>query len=231
MPYDDHDCSRRRSRSSGRCAPSSTREPPRNRWRSRDAGGRARARDRAQPAGAVHRARAAAPRAPAPARAARARPAAARAGVGRPGQHADRARSAASAARSCSASRACGKVSTSRVRRWRSWWWRSCRSRFRTIRWSRRAASVSSERGIDPFRADAVPEAVLRFRQGVGRLIRRADDRGVLVVCDPRLVSASYRRPFLEALPVAPSIVRDARELGRRGRDVPSSSVVMEEQA
>jgi ATP-dependent DNA helicase DinG len=59
------------------------------------------------------------------------------------------------------------------------------------------------ERGLDPFRADAVPEAVLRFRQGVGRLIRRADDRGVLVVCDPRLLSASYRRPFLDALPVS----------------------------
>ena len=58
------------------------------------------------------------------------------------------------------------------------------------------------ERGLDPFRADAIPEAVLRFRQGVGRLIRRADDRGVLVVCDPRLLTASYRRPFLESLPV-----------------------------
>ena len=46
------------------------------------------------------------------------------------------------------------------------------------------------ERGLDPFRDDAVPEAVLRFRQGVGRLIRRADDRGVLVVCDPRLTGS-----------------------------------------
>jgi Rad3-related DNA helicase len=87
------------------------------------------------------------------------------------------------------------------------------------------------ERGIDPFHGDAVPEAVLRFRQGVGRLIRRADDRGVLVVCDPRLVSASYRRPFLEALPVAPSIVRDARELAAEAARFLSSSVVMEEQA
>jgi ATP-dependent DNA helicase DinG len=47
----------------------------------------------------------------------------------------------------------------------------------------------------------------------VGRLIRRSDDRGVLVVCDPRLVTASYRRPFLESLPVAPERTRDAREL------------------
>ncbi len=69
------------------------------------------------------------------------------------------------------------------------------------------------ERGLDPFRHDAVPEAVLRFRQGVGRLIRRADDRGVLVVCDPRLTSASYRRPFLAALPSAPVRMGDARAL------------------
>jgi Rad3-related DNA helicase len=69
------------------------------------------------------------------------------------------------------------------------------------------------EQGLEPFQHDAVPEAVLRFRQGVGRLIRRSDDRGVLVVCDPRLVTASYRRPFLDSLPVAPERVRDARAL------------------
>jgi Rad3-related DNA helicase len=70
------------------------------------------------------------------------------------------------------------------------------------------------ERGEDPFRVDAVPEAVLRFRQGVGRLIRRADDRGALVVCDPRLATASYRKPFLEALrPAVPARFTDPREL------------------
>lgn len=69
------------------------------------------------------------------------------------------------------------------------------------------------ERGRDPFRADAVPEAVMRFRQGVGRLIRRSDDRGVLVVCDPRLATASYRKPFVAALPVPPERTRDARTL------------------
>ncbi|MFM8558321.1 MAG: helicase C-terminal domain-containing protein [bacterium] len=69
------------------------------------------------------------------------------------------------------------------------------------------------ERGLDPFRIDAVPEAVMRFRQGVGRLIRRATDRGVLVVCDPRLERASYRRPFRAALPVEPRPWRDPRGL------------------
>ena len=70
-----------------------------------------------------------------------------------------------------------------------------------------------AERGLDPFRHDAVPEAVLRFRQGVGRLIRRADDRGVLVVCDPRLGTASYRKPFLAALPVTPERLDDPEQL------------------
>ena len=69
------------------------------------------------------------------------------------------------------------------------------------------------ELGRDPFRHDAVPEAVVRFRQGVGRLIRRGDDRGVLVVCDPRLVSARYRKPFLASLPQEPEIHRDVRSL------------------
>ncbi|HEY6867118.1 MAG TPA: helicase C-terminal domain-containing protein, partial [Candidatus Eisenbacteria bacterium] len=71
------------------------------------------------------------------------------------------------------------------------------------------------ERGLEPFQHDAVPEAVLRFRQGVGRLIRRSDDRGVLVVCDPRLLAASYRRPFLESLPVTPRRHADADALAR----------------
>ncbi|MEO5616134.1 MAG: ATP-dependent DNA helicase [Candidatus Eisenbacteria bacterium] len=68
-------------------------------------------------------------------------------------------------------------------------------------------------RGRDPFRDDALPEAVLRFRQGIGRLIRRSDDRGVLVVCDPRLATASYRRAFLSALPVAPKVMPDVETL------------------
>lgn len=67
--------------------------------------------------------------------------------------------------------------------------------------------------GLDPFRHDALPEAVLRFRQGIGRLIRRADDRGVLVVCDPRLRTAGYRRAFLEVLPAAPELHRNEKSL------------------
>jgi ATP-dependent DNA helicase DinG len=57
------------------------------------------------------------------------------------------------------------------------------------------------ERGGDPFREDSLPRAVIRFKQGFGRLIRSHGDRGRVVVLDPRLVRASYGRMFREALP------------------------------
>lgn len=56
-------------------------------------------------------------------------------------------------------------------------------------------------RGGDPFREDTLPRAVIRFKQGFGRLIRGADDHGRVVVLDPRLVRSSYARHFLDSLP------------------------------
>jgi len=53
----------------------------------------------------------------------------------------------------------------------------------------------------DPFRELALPQAVLRFRQGFGRLIRRRTDRGVVVVLDRRLLSRPYGALFLRSLP------------------------------
>ena len=87
------------------------------------------------------------------------------------------------------------------------------------------------DRGLDPFRDDAVPEAVLRFRQGVGRLIRRADDRGVLVICDARMRTASYRRAFLEALPASPEHRPDAAALASEAARFLATEVVMEDPA
>ncbi len=57
------------------------------------------------------------------------------------------------------------------------------------------------ERGGNPFMEDSIPKAVLRFKQGVGRLIRSAEDEGRVVVLDPRIVTKPYGRAFLEALP------------------------------
>ncbi|MFV1972762.1 MAG: ATP-dependent DNA helicase [Thiohalobacterales bacterium] len=58
--------------------------------------------------------------------------------------------------------------------------------------------------GKNPFIEYQLPQAVLTLKQGVGRLIRDIDDRGVLVLCDPRLRSKSYGRVFLNSLPDMP---------------------------
>lgn len=56
-------------------------------------------------------------------------------------------------------------------------------------------------RGHDPFRAYSLPQAVLRFRQGFGRLVRTKKDRGAVVVLDRRVNSRWYGRLFLQSLP------------------------------
>jgi DNA polymerase-3 subunit epsilon/ATP-dependent DNA helicase DinG len=58
-----------------------------------------------------------------------------------------------------------------------------------------------SELFDDPFNEYAVPQAVLRFKQGFGRLIRRKTDRGAMVVLDSRIYSKSYGGAFLRSLP------------------------------
>lgn len=55
--------------------------------------------------------------------------------------------------------------------------------------------------GGNPFRDEQLPQAVIALKQGVGRLIRTETDRGVLVLCDPRLIGKSYGRTFLNSLP------------------------------
>ncbi|MBN1489928.1 MAG: hypothetical protein JXA69_08430, partial [Phycisphaerae bacterium] len=55
--------------------------------------------------------------------------------------------------------------------------------------------------GKSPFNEYQIPEAVLKFKQGFGRLIRHRDDRGIVVVLDPRIVRKTYGRQFLRAIP------------------------------
>jgi DNA polymerase-3 subunit epsilon/ATP-dependent DNA helicase DinG len=66
--------------------------------------------------------------------------------------------------------------------------------------------AARSEAFSDPFLEYAVPNAVLRFKQGFGRLIRSKDDRGVVVMLDRRLISKRYGELFLQSLP--PTSVR-----------------------
>lgn len=58
--------------------------------------------------------------------------------------------------------------------------------------------------GGNPFRDEQLPQAVIALKQGAGRLIRTETDRGVLVLCDPRLLGKSYGRTFLDSLPPLP---------------------------
>jgi ATP-dependent DNA helicase DinG len=55
--------------------------------------------------------------------------------------------------------------------------------------------------GTDPFRHLALPHAVLRLKQGVGRLIRTMDDRGIVAIMDPRLQTKGYGKSIRRALP------------------------------
>jgi ATP-dependent DNA helicase DinG len=56
-------------------------------------------------------------------------------------------------------------------------------------------------RGGNPFTELQLPQAVLSLKQGAGRLIRDESDRGVLMLCDPRLVGKAYGRQILRSLP------------------------------
>jgi ATP-dependent DNA helicase DinG len=59
-------------------------------------------------------------------------------------------------------------------------------------------------RGGDSFREFSLPEAILKFRQGAGRLIRTNSDTGIVVVLDNRLLTKQYGRAFVSALPKCP---------------------------
>ncbi len=59
-------------------------------------------------------------------------------------------------------------------------------------------------RGGDPFTSYSLPEAILKLRQGVGRLIRTKSDNGIVVILDNRIVTKPYGRAFLSALPKCP---------------------------
>jgi len=68
-----------------------------------------------------------------------------------------------------------------------------------------RARGVAMEaEGRSVFMEYQLPNAVITLKQGVGRLIRDVDDRGVLVLCDPRLLSKGYGKTFLRSIPAMP---------------------------
>ena len=73
--------------------------------------------------------------------------------------------------------------------------------------------------GGSSFRDYTLPEAVIRFRQGFGRLIRTKRDRGVVVVTDPRLVTKNYGAVFRKSIPASVHTVTSQAELLGRAED------------
>jgi DNA polymerase-3 subunit epsilon/ATP-dependent DNA helicase DinG len=74
--------------------------------------------------------------------------------------------------------------------------------------------AARSETYDSPFFEYTIPEAVLRFRQGFGRLIRRQDDEGLVVVLDKRVLSKRYGQAFLDALPECTLLRQRSDRLG-----------------
>jgi len=68
-----------------------------------------------------------------------------------------------------------------------------------------------AQAGLDPFRAWALPEAVIRLRQGFGRLVRTQTDRGAVLILDRRVHEMWYGKLFLAALPPARRVVGPSR--------------------
>ncbi len=76
--------------------------------------------------------------------------------------------------------------------------------------------------GGNPFAEYQLPQAAIALKQGAGRLIRGIDDRGVLMLCDPRLHSRGYGRVFLNSLPPM-GRTRDLEEVERFFDPVPET--------
>ncbi len=76
--------------------------------------------------------------------------------------------------------------------------------------------AARSETFDDPFNEYNLPEAILRFRQGFGRLIRTQSDRGVVVVLDKRILTKRYGRSFRDSLPACHTVIGTVADLPRQ---------------
>jgi Rad3-related DNA helicases len=70
--------------------------------------------------------------------------------------------------------------------------------------------------GGDSFREFSIPQAVIKFRQGFGRLIRSRDDRGAVLILDRRITTKGYGKIFLRSLPETELVTGDSNEIFRR---------------
>jgi len=78
-----------------------------------------------------------------------------------------------------------------------------------------RAERIENQGG-DPFREMSVPQAVLKLRQGFGRLIRSRTDRGAVLILDSRMVTKNYGSRFRKSLPQEAQLVAPLEEVMQR---------------
>jgi DNA polymerase-3 subunit epsilon/ATP-dependent DNA helicase DinG len=76
--------------------------------------------------------------------------------------------------------------------------------------------AARSETFEDPFNEYQLPEAILKFRQGFGRLIRTQSDRGVVVVLDQRILTKKYGKLFIDSLPRCKMVVGSVVDLPKK---------------
>jgi ATP-dependent DNA helicase DinG len=73
--------------------------------------------------------------------------------------------------------------------------------------------------GRNPFMELALPHAVIRFKQGFGRLIRSKNDRGIVFICDTRIINARYGKYFIDSIPNVPLTNTSTKDLMEKARD------------
>ena len=78
--------------------------------------------------------------------------------------------------------------------------------------------AARSETFEDPFNEYSIPEAILKFRQGFGRLIRSRSDRGLVVIMDNRVTTKRYGQQFLNSIPKCTRSTNSVRDLPRLAR-------------
>jgi len=74
-------------------------------------------------------------------------------------------------------------------------------------------ARLYAEKGKDPFYELYLPEAIIRFKQGFGRLIRTKDDKGTVILLDDRIITKQYGQHFLKSLPVSRHFCGSSEEI------------------
>jgi len=81
-----------------------------------------------------------------------------------------------------------------------------------------KAADMKANGG-NAFYDLALPNAVIRFKQGFGRLIRSTNDRGIVFVCDARIIKSSYGKYFIDSIPEVPIAFDTTTQLMKKAKD------------